>query len=77
MAEDLTVLIANIGQPEHLRPCLKSLFDSASRETSFRVIVGVNFQGENDSPRPRAREFPQVEQLRAPAKLGYCVSTIN
>ncbi|MGH6847491.1 MAG: glycosyltransferase [Methylocella sp.] len=72
MAEDLTVLIANLGQLEHLRPCLKSIFDTASGETSFRVIVGFNFQGESDSPRALARDFPQAEQLRAPVKLGYC-----
>lgn len=72
MIEDLTVLIANLGQIENLRPCLKSLFDSASGEISLRVIVGFNFQGENDNPRALACEFPQVEQLRAPARLGYC-----
>jgi GT2 family glycosyltransferase len=72
MAEDLTILIANLGQPESLRSCLKSIFDTASGETSLRVIVGFNFQGENDSPRTLAGDFPQVEQLRAPVKLGYC-----
>jgi len=72
MAEDLTVLIANLGRLEHLRPCLKSLFDTAGSKTSFRVIVGFNFPGENENPRALASEFPQVEQLRAPAKLGYC-----
>src|SRR6266851_500975 len=72
MAEDLTVLIANLGQLEHLRPCLQSLFDTASGETSLRVIVGFNFPGESDNPRALAREFPQVEQLRAMVKLGYC-----
>jgi GT2 family glycosyltransferase len=72
MAEDLTVLIANLGQLENLRSCLKSIFDTASGETSLRVIVGFNFQGENDSPRALAGDFPQVEQLRAPGKLGYC-----
>lgn len=72
MAEDLTVLIANIGSLAHLRPCLKSLFDNASGEISLRVIVGFNFEGEGDSPRKLAAEFPQVELLRAPVKLGYC-----
>jgi len=72
MAEDLTVLIANLGQLEHLRPCLRSLFDTTSGETSLRVIVGFNFQGESDNPRALAYDFPQVEQLRAPVKLGYC-----
>jgi N-acetylglucosaminyl-diphospho-decaprenol L-rhamnosyltransferase len=72
MAEDLTVLIANLGQLENLRSCLKSLFDTANGETSLRVIVGFNFQGESDSPRTLAGDFPQVEQLRAPVKLGYC-----
>lgn len=72
MAEDLTVLIANLGRLEHLRPCLKSLFDTASGETSLRVIVGFNFKGESDSPRALACDFPQVEQLRASVKLGYC-----
>jgi GT2 family glycosyltransferase len=72
MADALTVLIANLGLLEHLRPCLKSLFETASGKTSLRVIVGFNFPGESDTPRAVARDFPQVEQLRAPAKLGYC-----
>jgi N-acetylglucosaminyl-diphospho-decaprenol L-rhamnosyltransferase len=72
MAEDLTVLIANLGQPENLRPCLESIFGTASGETSLRVIVGFNFEGESDYPRALACEFPQAEQLRAPVKLGYC-----
>jgi len=72
MAEDLTVLIANLGHLENLRACLKSIFDTASGETSLRVIVGFNFPGESDSPRVLAGDFPQVEQLRAPGKLGYC-----
>ncbi len=71
MAEDLTVLIANLGQLNNLRSCLRSLFDT-TRETSLRVIVGFNFQGESDTPRALADEFPRVEQLRAPGKLGYC-----
>jgi GT2 family glycosyltransferase len=73
MAEDLTVLIGNLGQLENIRPCLKSIFDPAtSGQTSLRVIVGFNFQGDSETPHTLAREFPQVEQLRAPAKLGYC-----
>ena len=72
MAEDLTVLIANLGRLENLRPCLTSLFATASRENSLRVIVGFNFTGDSDVPRELAREFPQVEQLRASVKLGYC-----
>jgi len=71
MAEDLTILIGSFGQLEHLRPCLKSIFDTVDG-TSFSVIVGFNFLGESDSPRAIASEFPQVEQLRAPMKLGYC-----
>jgi GT2 family glycosyltransferase len=72
MAEDLTVVIANLGDLENLRPCLKSLFETASGETSLRVIVGFNFSGDSDNPRVLASEFPWVEQLRAPVKLGYC-----
>src|SRR5712671_3501711 len=72
MTEDLTVLIANVGQLEYLRPCLKSLLDGTGGETSLRVIVGFNFPGESDNPRALARDFPQVEQLRAPDRLGYC-----
>src|SRR5688572_26303687 len=72
MAEDLTVVIANLGQLKHLRPCLKSLFETVSKETSIRVLVGFNFQGESESPRVLAREFPQVDCFRAPVKLGYC-----
>jgi GT2 family glycosyltransferase len=72
MAEDLAVLIGSFGQLEHLLPCLKSIFQTASGKSFLRVIVGFNFEGESDSPRALAREFPQVEQLRAPGKLGYC-----
>jgi N-acetylglucosaminyl-diphospho-decaprenol L-rhamnosyltransferase len=72
MAEDLTVLIGNMGDLKDLRPCLKSLFDTISGETSLRVIVGFNFEGESDSPRRLASDFPQVEQFRATVKLGYC-----
>jgi GT2 family glycosyltransferase len=72
MAEDLTILIANLGQLENLRPCLKSIFDTASGETSLRVIVGFNFQGESDNPQLLASDFPQVEPLRAQIRLGYC-----
>jgi GT2 family glycosyltransferase len=72
MAEDLTVLIANLGQLEHLRPCLRSLFDTTSGQISLRVIVGFNFSGDSDAPRALGSEFPHVEQLRAPVKLGYC-----
>jgi GT2 family glycosyltransferase len=72
MAEDLTILIGSFGQLEHLRPCLESIFDTVTGGTSFRVIVGFNFPGESDSQRVIACDFPQVEQLRAPAKLGYC-----
>ncbi|MCZ6871768.1 MAG: glycosyltransferase family 2 protein [Gammaproteobacteria bacterium] len=72
MVEDLTILIANLGRLEHLCPCLKSLFDTASGEASLRVIVGFNFAGESDTPRALACDFPQVEQFRAPMKLGYC-----
>jgi N-acetylglucosaminyl-diphospho-decaprenol L-rhamnosyltransferase len=72
MAEDLTVIIANLGQLESLRPCLSSIFSVAGAATPLRVIVGFNFEGGDDNPRALAREFPQVEQLRAPMKLGYC-----
>jgi GT2 family glycosyltransferase len=72
MAEDLTILIANRGELEPLRSCLRSLFETASGDTSFRVIVGFNFAGESDCPGIIASDFPQVEQLRAPANLGYC-----
>jgi GT2 family glycosyltransferase len=72
MAEDLTVLIANLGQMTNLRPCLQSLFASLSGATSIRVIVGFNFAGESDGPSLLASEFSEVEQLRAPMKLGYC-----
>src|SRR5262249_5578055 len=61
-----------LGQLANLRPCLRSLFEFTSPETTFRVIVGFNFDGDNDNPRVLASEFPQVERLQAPAKLGYC-----
>ena len=73
MAEDLTVLIGSFGQLEHLRPCLKSIFETTSGgEISLRVILGLNFQGDSDNPATLRREFPQVEQLRALNKLGVC-----
>ena len=71
MTEDVTVLIANIGRLDNLLPCLQSLF-GALGDVSHRVIVGFNFQGDSNSPRALAGAFPQVEQLRAPMKLGYC-----
>ena len=70
MAQDLTVLIANLGSLENLLPCLRSLAGAAG-ETNYRVIVGFNFQGESDAPGTLAGEFPHVQQLRARAKLGY------
>ena len=72
MAEHLTVLIGNLGDVKNLLPCLKSLFDTTTGETSLRVIVGFNFEGESDGPQMLASEFPQVEQFRASVKLGYC-----
>jgi GT2 family glycosyltransferase len=74
MAEDLTVVIANLGGLENLRPCLRSLFETIGAGVSFRVIVGFNFVGESENPRALASEFPQVTQLRAPIRLGYCRS---
>lgn len=72
MVDDLTILIANLGQIDRLRACLQSLFDADMRGMSFRVIVGFNFEGESDTPLIVAAEFPQVEQRRASMKLGYC-----
>ena len=71
MTEDVTVLIANLGNLENLLPCLRSLSQAAGK-ASFKVIVGFNFQGESGSPIALASQFPEVEQLRAPTKLGYC-----
>jgi GT2 family glycosyltransferase len=72
MAEDLSILIANIGQLDQLRSCLRSILDNKRNETSLRVIVGFNFEGESENLRTLAGEFPEVEQWRAPRKLGYC-----
>ncbi|MFT4583129.1 MAG: GT2 family glycosyltransferase [Gammaproteobacteria bacterium] len=72
MHEDLVILIANLGSYENLRPCLDSVFSSADHESTFRVVVGFNFPGESDTPTKLANDFPQVEQFRAPMKLGYC-----
>ena len=73
MAEDLTILIPSVGQLKYLRPCLEFIFETTSGgEISLRVIVGFNFQGDSDSPATIRREFPQVEQLRAPNRLGFC-----
>lgn len=72
MAEDLTVLIGNLGRLDNLRPCLRSLLSTAGDATSIKVIIGFNFEGNDEGPQALAREFPQVEQLRAPANLGYC-----
>jgi GT2 family glycosyltransferase len=72
-AEDLTVLIGTFGQLENLRPCLESIFESArGGAVSVRVILGFNFEGESQNPVTIRREFPQVEQWRAPKKLGVC-----
>lgn len=70
--EDVTVLIANLGRLENLRPCLASILGPARGAVALRVIVGFNFEGEKESPDIIAREFPEVEQLRAPVQLGYC-----
>src|ERR1700749_4228879 len=72
MAKDLSIVFCSLGQLDQLVPCLKSIFETATSETSVRVIVVFNFPGESDSPRRLACDFPQVEQLRAPVKLGYC-----
>ena len=72
MAEDVTVLIANLGSLGYLRPCLRSLFKTTSNRVLLRVIVGLNFTGGANAPHAIAQEFPQVEQLRATKKLGYC-----
>ena len=71
MADDLTVLIANLGRSDNLLPRLESLFETVGDELSMRVIVGFNFRGDSDSPRKLRDVFPAVEQLRAPNKLGY------
>ncbi|HVN90489.1 MAG TPA: glycosyltransferase [Candidatus Binataceae bacterium] len=70
--EDLTIVIANLGNVTHLQNCLKSLFVSLGSEIRVRVIVGYNFAGVSEGPEQIALEFPQVEQFRAKAKLGYC-----
>jgi GT2 family glycosyltransferase len=72
MAVDVTVLIGNLGRSDFLLPCLRSLFDTVGAEISFTVVVGFNFPGHSDGPRRLEEEFPAVEQLRAPRKLGYC-----
>lgn len=72
MSEDVTVLIANLGRPENLRSCLASVLGPARGDVSLRVIVGFNFEGEGEGPRVVAREYPQVEQIRAPVRMGYC-----
>lgn len=69
---DLTVLIGSLGQLQYLRRCLRSLYDNIGDNSPVRVLVGFNFVGNSGTPQAVAREFPQAEQLRAPAKLGYC-----
>ncbi len=72
VSEEVTVLIANLGRPENLRACLASVLGPARGNVSMRVIVGFNFEGKSDTPHAIAREFPDVEQFRAPVRLGYC-----
>ena len=77
MAEDITVLIANLGRTENLLPCLSSL-DNAAGETSFGVIVGFNFHGESDAGGARAR----ISQGRAikgfdKARILPCLQPID
>lgn len=72
MAEDLTILIANLGKLDNLRACLRSIYATTGPGLRFRIVVGFNFEGESDTPAEIAREFPQIELLRAPVKLGYC-----
>jgi GT2 family glycosyltransferase len=72
MTEDVTILIGTFGGLENLRPCLKSIAEAAGGEVSVRVILGFNFEGESENPGTIRREFPEVEQWRARAKLGVC-----
>jgi hypothetical protein len=71
-ADDLTVLIANLGRLDNLLPGLESLFETVGDELSMRAIVGFNFRRDSDSSRKLRHVFPAIEQLRAPNKLGYC-----
>jgi len=72
MTRDVSVLIANLGQTDNLRACVRSLFETTGERVSLRVIVGFNFPGESDAPRRFAQEFPQIETVRAHSRLGYC-----
>lgn len=72
MPEDLTIVIGNLGDLKNLRACLSSIFGTISGKCFLRVIVGFNFEGESEIPRTLASEFPQVEQVRANVRLGYC-----
>jgi GT2 family glycosyltransferase len=73
MAEDLTILIGTFGRLENLRPCLHSIFETtASGGISVRVVLGFNFEGGSENLLTIRREFPSVEQWRAPRKLGVC-----
>jgi hypothetical protein len=38
MADDLTVLIANLGRLDNILPCLESLFETVGDELSMRVL---------------------------------------
>ena len=71
-AEDLTVLIANLGGVDRLRACLRSLYETCGHVTSISVVIGFNFAGGDEAPDAIAAEFPHALLLRAPLKLGYC-----
>jgi hypothetical protein len=73
MVEDITILIGTLGHLQNLRPCLESIFETTrDGAVSVRVILGFNFGGESENPARIRREFPQVEQWRAPNRLGVC-----
>jgi hypothetical protein len=77
MADDLTVLIANLGRLDNLLPRLESLFETVGDELSMRVIVGFNFRGDSDSPRKLREVFPAVEQLRLRTSSDIVAPTIS
>jgi GT2 family glycosyltransferase len=69
--KDLLVCIGNMGSYEHLGQCLGILFEQTADDVDFQVRVGFNgFRDPSVIERMQA-EYPQVEWLFSPAKLGY------
>lgn len=68
---DLLICIGNMGSYDYLGPCLRSIF--AETAAGFDYVVKVGFNGFRDPAviHKMQAEFPRVEWICRPEKLGY------